>query len=341
MAVLTLNNEEYNKFPEVLRNYASHMFVIKGTGEKTVCEYLLDLRTFFRFYKMRKSGKKITPEEFEKIEIDDITLSDVNSVTSEMIVDFLGYTAIERRNNTTTRNRKLSSLKSFFKFMHDKKHFIDKNPTAEVDSPKKAKTLPKYLSMEEAVRLLETVSSDVESKTRQRDYSIIALFLNTGMRLAELVGLNLESFDSNLEYVKVIGKGNKERLIYLNSAARDAVKKYLSLRLDPRYIRTSDHAFFLSARQQRISPKTVQWMINKYLDLAGLGSRGMSVHKLRHTAATLMYQSGKVDIRVLKDVLGHEQLNTTQIYTHVVSQNLEEAMHSNPLADFTAKPIDK
>ncbi len=338
MAVLTLKNEEFSKFPEVLRNYASHMFVIKGNSEKTVCEYLLDLRTFFRFYKMRKAGKILTPEEFEEIEIDDITLNDVNSVTSEMVVDFLGYSAIDRKNNTTTRNRKLSSLKSFFKFMHDKKHFIDRNPTTEVDSPKKAKTLPKYLTMDEAVRLLEAVSSDIDSKTRQRDYSIIALFLNTGMRLAELVGLNLESFDSNLEYVKVIGKGNKERLIYLNSAAKDAIKKYLSIRLDPRYIRTSDHALFLSSRQQRISPKTVQWMINKYLALAGLGSRGMSVHKLRHTAATLMYQSGKVDIRVLKDVLGHEQLNTTQIYTHVVSQNLEEAMHSNPLADFTAKP---
>ena len=337
MAVLTLKNEEFAKFPDVLKNYASHMFVIKGNSEKTICEYLMDLRTFFRFYKMRKSCKVLSVDEFDALEIDDITINDVNSVTSEMIVDFLSYTAIDRKNNTTTRNRKLSSLKSFFKFMHDKKHLIERNPTADVDSPKKAKTLPKYLSMDESIRLLEAVNSDVESKTRQRDYTIITLFLNTGMRLAELVGLNLQSFDYNLEYVKVIGKGNKERLIYLNSAAKDAVKRYLSIRLDPRYIRTSDKAFFLSSRQQRISPKTVQWMINKYLDQAGLGSKGMSVHKLRHTAATLMYQSGKVDIRVLKDVLGHEQLNTTQIYTHVVSQNLEEAMYSNPLADLTSK----
>ena len=341
MAVLTLKNDEYSKFPEVLKNYASHMHIIKGNSEKTVCEYLLDLRTFFRFYKMTKNGQNLSPDEFEKIDISDITLADVNSVTSEMIVHFLGYTAIDRGNNTTTRNRKLSSLKSFFKFMHGKKHYIDKNPTDEVDSPKKAKTLPKYLTVDEAMRLLEAVKADTESKTRQRDYSIIAIFLNTGMRLAELVGLNLESFDSNLDYVKVIGKGNKERIIYLNNAAKDAVRKYLSIRLDPRYIRTSDHAFFLSKRQQRISPKTVQWVVNKYLDLAGLGSRGMSVHKLRHTAATLMYQSGKVDIRVLKDVLGHEQLNTTQIYTHVISQNLEEAMYKNPLSDYTVKDDNK
>ena len=203
----------------------------------------------------------------------------------------------------------------------------------------KSRTLSKYLTVDEAVALLEAVNSDVESKTRQRDYSIIALFLNTGMRLAELVGLNLESFDPQITQVKVLGKGSKERIIYLNNAARDAVVSYLKIRLDPRYIRTSSHAFFLSARQQRISPKTVQWMVGKYLDLAGLGSKGYSVHKLRHTAATLMYQSGKVDVRVLKDILGHEQLNTTQIYTHLVSRNLEEAMGNNPLSDVILKKM--
>lgn len=335
MAVLTLKSEEFRRFPDVLKTYANHMHVIKGNSEKTVCEYLTDLRTFFRYYKTVKSGISPSPEELEKVDISDITLEDVNSIGYDFVVQFLAYAAIDRHNNSTTRSRKLSSLRSFFKYMHDKKHLIDKNPTVEVDPPKKAKTLPKYLNVEEAVRLLEAVKSDAESKTRVRDYTIITLFLNTGMRLSELVGLNLQSFDSNLDYVKVVGKGNKERLIYLNSAAQESVKKYLTIRLDPRYIRTSDKAFFLSGRQQRISPKTVQWMVNKYLDLAGLGSKGLSVHKLRHTAATLMYQSGKVDIRVLKDVLGHEQLNTTQIYTHVVSQNLEDAMHLNPLSDIS------
>ncbi len=337
MAVLTFKSAEFGKFPDVLKKYANYMHIIKGNSEKTVCEYLMDLRTFFRYYKMSEECSALSPEELENIDISDITLSDVNSVSYDMIIEFLAYAATDRKNNSTTRNRKLSSLRSFFKFMHDKKHLIDKNPTAEVDPPKMAKTLPKYLNIEEAVRLLDTVNSDTESKTRVRDYSIIALFLNTGMRLSELCGLNLQSFDSNLEYVKVIGKGNKERIIYLNPAARDAVKQYLVIRLDPRYIRTSDKALFLSGRQQRISPKTVQWIVNKYLDLAGLGSKGLSVHKLRHTAATLMYQSGKVDIRVLKDVLGHEQLNTTQIYTHVVSQNLEDAMSLNPLADIKRK----
>ena len=157
------------------------------------------------------------------------------------------------------------------------------------------------------------------------------------MRLSELVGLNLESFDSELTTVKVLGKGNKERMIYLNEAAREALQSYIRLRLDPKYIKTSDTALFLSGRQTRISAKTVQWIVYKYLQMAGLGAKGLSVHKLRHTAATLMYQSGRVDIRVLKDILGHEQLNTTQIYTHVVDRNIEEAMSHNPLSEIKIK----
>ena len=157
------------------------------------------------------------------------------------------------------------------------------------------------------------------------------------MRLSELVGLNLQSFTPDLVSVKVLGKGNKERVIYLNDAARGAVSDYIKIRLDPNFIRTGTNAFFLSGRQARISAKTVQWVVYKYLQMAGLGTRGLSVHKLRHTAATLMYQTGKVDIRVLKDILGHEQLNTTQIYTHIVDRNIEEAMENNPLADIKIK----
>ena len=337
MAVLTMKSEEFKTFPSYLKEYASYMTAIRGKAEKTVCEYLLDLRTFFRYTIMIKEGKDLTPEEFEKISISSITFEDIAEVKYETIVSFLGYTAFQRNNNTSTRNRKISSLRSFYKYMCDKKKYIDHNPPEGVDSPQKAKTLPKYLTLEESVRLLETIRADKESKTVQRDYSIVALFLNTGMRLSELCGLNLESFDSDVSYVKVIGKGNKERVIYLNNAARDAIISYLHTRLDPRYIRTSDHALFLSGRQTRISPKTVQFIVHKYLGYAGLGSRGLSVHKLRHTAATLMYQSGKVDIRVLKDVLGHEQLNTTQIYTHVVSTNLEQAMYNNPLSEVIVK----
>ena len=333
MSVLTFKSDEFKTFPAVLRDYANYMVAIKGISEKTVCEYLLDLRTLFRFIIMSERGERLDKKEFEEISISSVTLEDIKRVTPERIIEFLIYAGYDRENSTTTRMRKLSSIKSLFKYLHGKKRLIDTDPTADIDAPKKAKTLPKYLSVEEAVRLLETVKGDGESKTRIRDFAIITLFLNTGMRLSELCGLNLDSLDSELNYVKVLGKGNKERIIYLKKAANDALRAYLKERLDPRFVITSDKALFLSARQQRISAKTVQWVIYKYLDLAGLGAKGLSVHKLRHTAATLMYQSGKVDIRVLKDVLGHEQLNTTQIYAHVVSRNLEDAVDSNPLAD--------
>lgn len=339
MAMLSLKNDnaELKTFPRFLRDYANYLSAVEGKSEKTICEYLLDLRTFFRYMIMIEEDLCLSNEEMENLSIKHLTMDDVKRVDTQLIVNFIAYTRNERYNSTSTRNRKLSALKSFFRHVHNKKHYIDRNPTAEIDGIQKSRTLSKYLTVEEAVSLLNAVNSDTESKTRQRDYSIIALFLNTGMRLSELVGLNLESFDPDITFVKVLGKGSKERIIYLNNAARDAVISYLKIRLDPRYIRTSSHAFFLSARQQRISPKTVQWMVNKYLESAGLGSKGYSVHKLRHTAATLMYQSGKVDIRVLKDILGHEQLNTTQIYTHLVSKNLEEAMDNNPLSDVILK----
>lgn len=340
MSVLRLknDNEEYRTFPRILHEYASYSHAIKGNDEKTVCEYLLDLRTFFRFVLTQKQGLYLTKEEFEAVSISNLDVSDIREITEATIENYLMFASSERLNSASTRMRKVSAIKSFFKFAYVKRHYIDSNPAAEVEAPKKKKALPKYLTAEEAVKLLQTIRNDTESKTVIRDFAIATMFLNTGIRLSELVGLNLQSFKRDLSSMVVLGKGNKERVVYLNDAVRSAIENYLKIRLDPKYIVTSDKAFFLSRRQTRISNKTVQWMIGKYLDLAGLGEKGLSVHKLRHTAATLMYQSGKVDIRVLKDILGHEQLNTTQIYTHLVSENMENAMQNNPLADLKIKP---
>ena len=337
MSVLTLKSEEFKTFPAVLRDYAAYTVTIKGNSEKTVCEYLLDLRTFFRFMISKWNDTEPSFDEFEKISIKQISENDVRRVTQKNIIEYLMYVGYKRDNSPTTRMRKLSALRSFYHYAYTKEHIVESNPTADIDSPKKSSTLPKYLTVEEAVRLLETIRQDNESKTRIRDYAIVVLFLNTGMRLSELVGLNIESIDSEINVVKVLGKGSKERIIYLNKAARAALIDYLKIRLDHKHVRTSSNALFLSGRETRISNKTVQWMVQKYLKMAGLGAKGLSVHKLRHTAATLMYQSGKVDIRVLKDILGHEQLNTTQIYTHVVNRNLEEAVEQNPLSDVVIK----
>ena len=337
MSVLTLKSDEYKTFPPILRQYAEYTVYVKGNSEKTVCEYLLDLRTFFRFMITKWDDLDLPKDEFEQVDIKRIDEEHVKRITQKNIIEYLMFAGFTRENSPTTRMRKLSALRSFFKYAHSKERIIEIDPTADVDAPKKSATLPKYLTVEEAVRLIDTVRSDMESKTRVRDYAIVVLFLNTGMRLSELVGLNLESIDPEVTTVKVLGKGSKERVIYLNKAARGALIDYLRQRLDPKHVRTSSNAVFLSGRENRISNKTVQWMVQKYLKMAGLGSKGLSVHKLRHTAATLMYQSGKVDIRVLKDILGHEQLNTTQIYTHVVDRNIEEAVENNPLADVTLK----
>ena len=337
MSVLTLKSDEYKTFPPILRQYAEYTVVVKGNSEKTVCEYLLDLRTFFRFMITKWDDLDLPKDEFEQVDIKRIDEDHVKRITQKNIIEYLMFAGFTRENSPTTRMRKLSALRSFFKYAHSKERIIEIDPTADVDAPKKSATLPKYLTVEEAVRLIDTVRNDMESKTRVRDYAIVVLFLNTGMRLSELVGLNLESIDPEVTTVKVLGKGSKERVIYLNKAARGALIDYLRQRLDPKHVRTSSNAVFLSGRENRISNKTVQWMVQKYLKMAGLGSKGLSVHKLRHTAATLMYQSGKVDIRVLKDILGHEQLNTTQIYTHVVDRNIEEAVENNPLADVILK----
>ena len=216
---------------------------------------------------------------------------------------------------------------------------IDENPAANIETPKKQKVLPKFLSIEESLLLLDAVKNDRESKSKVRDYAIITLFLNCGMRVSELVGIDMRDVDREFRSLTVTGKGNKQRIVYLNSACRAALSDYYAERTSETYVKANSPALFLSNRYQRLSVKTVQWMVYKYLDMAGLESKHYSVHKLRHTAATLMYQTGQVDVRVLKDILGHEQLNTTQIYTHVSNRSMEAAMENNPLS--SQKPLPK
>lgn len=320
------------EFPSVLRDFMAYKSVIQGCSVKTVEEYMLDLRTFFRFLIASREGLALSGEAFEKIDIRAVDLALAESVTAEDIYSFLMFAGTTRGNQSAAKARKLSALKAFYKYLVSKKHYFEQDPTANIESPKKRQALPKFLTLEESLTLLETVKSDRESTTKTRDYAIITLFLNCGMRVSELVGINLSDLDRELRSVRVIGKGNKERVVYLNDACKEALAAYVRERLSESDSEIKTDALFLSSRNQRISVKTVQWMVYKYLDLAGLGSRHFSVHKLRHTAATLMYQSGNVDVRVLKDILGHEQLNTTQIYTHVSNRNMEQAMSENPLS---------
>ena len=333
---------DMNEFPQPLREFASYKTAIQGCSQKTADEYMLDLRTFFRYLLARERGIDPNSDEFCEIDIRCVDINYIKTVTADKIYDFLLYMGNVRKNMWASKARKLSAIKGLFKFLTIKRGYLDENPAANIEAPKRKKTLPKFLSLEESMLLINAVKNDAESKTRLRDLCIITLFLNCGMRLSELVGINTTDLERELRHVRVVGKGSKERIIYLNNACRTVLYEYLvNVRQTEKYAYVSDKALFLSNRDKRISNKMVQAMVYKYLDVAGLGSKHYSVHKLRHTAATLMYQTGNVDIRVLKDILGHEQLNTTQIYTHVSDKNMMDAMAQNPLAALTDTVADK
>lgn len=326
------NNISVREFSTVIQEYASYKATIQGCSKKTVEEYLFDLRTFFRYLVAREKDIDPKSEEFLQLDVSKVGLEMLGKLHTEDLYDFLSYINTDRDNQWAARARKLSAIRSLYKYLVSKRHYLEYNPTADIDSPKPHKGLPKVLSLDESLRLLEVVEMDKESKYRTRDYAILTLFLNCGIRLSELAGINLNDIDSGYQSMRVTGKGNKERIVYLNEACRTVLQEYMSERKSAKYSHVHDNALFLSRLDQRMSVKTVQAMVYKYLKLAGLESKHYSVHKLRHTAATLMYQSGNVDVRVLKEILGHEQLNTTQIYTHISNEDMERAMTQNPLA---------
>ncbi len=331
-----------SEMPLVVQDFAAYKSGIQNCSPKTVSEYLLDLRTFLRFIVASRENIDPDSENFEKIDISRLDLAFFGSIRTTEIYAFLQYSGTVRKNLWAAKARKLVTVRMLYRYLVNKTHQLAQNPAADIESPKARRTLPKFLTLQESLNLLECIREDKESKNVVRDYAIVTLFLNCGMRVSELVGIDLTDLARDLTTLRVTGKGAKERMIYLNDACRTALAEYLALRLAENGGRAAkEKALFLSTRDQRISVKTVQWMVYKYLEMAGLGDRHLSVHKLRHTAATLMYQQGGVDVRVLKDILGHEQLNTTQIYTHVSSSDMEEAMAHNPLARVTRKDKNK
>lgn len=319
-----------NDASPIIRDYLLYLQVMRGKAIKTIDEYFIDLRTFFRFIKIQKGvvSSSTPPEE---IKIDDIDIELIKTINYSDIDFYMNYLQRDRSNSKTTRSRKISSLKSFFKYLCDRKNLLDKNPVKDLEFPKtRQKKLPKHLTLEQCIELLNSV----DGKHKERDYCIITLFLNCGLRLSELVSLNVTDIRSD-NTVKILGKGSKERIIYLNSACLDAINAYLKVR--PVDGVKDRNALFISNQLKRMSPKTVQALVYKYLEKIGLDSQGYSCHKLRHTAATMMYQHGNVDIRVLKDFLGHENLSTTEIYTHLSSKQIEEAANSTPLSKIKPK----
>lgn len=315
----------------LMKEFLFYLQTIKGRSPSTVDEYFHDLRTFFRFIKIHK-GLVSRGTEFSDISVDDVDLALVSSVTLTDGYEFMNYLDRVRNNSRTSRARKNTSIKSFYAFLTDKKGYLKENPLKNLDRPpqREKNPLPKYLTLEQSIELLNAANTE-DNPFRERDYCILTFFLNCGMRLAELVGMNYTDIRSD-HTAQIIGKGSKKRIIYLNDACMDAYSAYMTVRPADGVRAEDKYALFLSSRRRRISRETVQKLVYKYLEKIGLDAQGYSVHKLRHTAATLMYQHGNVDIRVLKDVLGHENLSTTEIYTHLDSSQIERAAKSNPLA---------
>lgn len=318
--------------PQILLDFLSYHETIKAHSQKTVDEYYLDLRNFFRYIKQSRD-RSLRELNLDEISIMDIDIAFVRSITLTDIYGYLTYLSRDRAQqpnsdktdyglSAATRARKIATLRSFFNYLTQKAHLLEENPVKELDSPKLKKNLPKYLTLDESLELLESV----DGPNRERDYCILTIFLNCGLRISELIGLNLSDIQD--EALRVLGKGNKVRIVYLNDACLAALGRYLAVR---RPITGRDqNALFLSSRNQRVSRSTVHALVKKHLSHAGLDSTQYSTHKLRHTAATLMLQNG-VDVKAVQEVLGHEHLNTTEIYTHIDNEALRVAARANPL----------
>lgn len=325
--------------PPILRDFLTYHETIQGHSKKTVDEYFLDLRTFFRYIKIEK-GRVPRATPLEQIAITDVDLALIRSVTLTDIYAYLSFLSRDRVKNAndpnsrhglevSSRARKVATIRSFYKYLVTKAKLLDESPIQELDSPKIRQTLPRYLTLEESIQLLESIDGD----NAERDFCIITLFLNCGLRISELVGLNLS--DVRGDRLRVLGKGNKERIVYLNAACQAAIEDWLAVRAQSGA--ADPYALFITRRHTRVTKAGIHKMLKTRFTAAGLDSSKYSAHKLRHTAATLMLQNG-VDVRTLQEVLGHEHLNTTQIYTHVDSDALKDAAESNPLGQIKAKP---
>ena len=325
--------KRYSDCPQVLREFLIYHENIMGQSQLTISEYYLDLRMFLRFVKLMRGDMPVNTD-LDTIDIRDVNLDFIREIDTSDVFDFLSYLANDRAVNpessapdygisATARARKLSSIKSFYKYLTARTKQLEENPVAELEYPKLRKSLPKYLTLDQSAALLQAVSGQNE----KRDYAILMLFLNCGIRRSELVGLNLT--DVYEDRIRVVGKGNKERFVYFGSACRKAIDAYLEER---KQIELSDNrALFGSRDKNRISVTAVHRLVKKALLQAGLDSTQFSAHKLRHTAATMML-SGGVDVKTVQEVLGHENLNTTQIYTHIESTELKIAAEANPLS---------
>ncbi|WP_302674359.1 tyrosine recombinase XerC [uncultured Clostridium sp.] len=314
--------------PPLVIDFLNYLETIKGKSPNTISAYKIDLQLFFRFMKVYKNNINDLSLEFGEIDISDIDEKFINTIKLTDIYAFLSFTEKERNNSTYARARKVATLKSFYKFLYGKAKVIIDNPTLELESPKISKRHPVYLTLEQSLQLLSSL--DKSNINYYRDYCILTLFLNCGLRLSELCSIEINKIKNDT--LTIVGKGNKERTIYLNDACVKSINDYLSKRDNSKVPEENKKYLFLSIRNKAINKRTVELLVKKHINTAEILDNNYTPHKLRHTAATLMYKHGNVDIRSLQNILGHENISTTQIYTHIDDDKLREAVRSNPLS---------
>lgn len=318
-----MRQEEIATLPLLVIRYLEYLSAIKSKSDLTVLEYASDLRLFFRYLK-KSRGLVDKSIPLEEIGVSDLSDDIIFNISLNDAYAFLAYCRSERKNNNNARARKAVAIKRFYRYL-EVNGFIDKSPVMHLESPQTKRALPKYLTLEQSITLLDSV----EGKFKERDYCMLTLFLNCGLRLSELIGINISDINFDDNTLRVLGKGNKERTVYLNNACLKAIESYMRVR--PADGLKDRDALFISKQKNRISRQSVQKTVEGCLERSGLAGMGFSTHKLRHTAATLMYQYGNVDPLQLKEILGHENLSTTEIYTHVYDEQLKKAVDSNPL----------
>ncbi len=324
-----MSNQAFADCPQLLRDFLFYMQTIRGRSPKTVEAYHVDLRLFLRYIMFVKILHSDPGLSIDEIDITGLSNNVICSVTLSDVYAYLNYTLSERKNNANTRARKVSALRSFYKYITTKTQFLEENPMKDLEMPSTRRAMPRYLTLEESLELLVNLP---EGKNYERDYCIITLFLNCGMRLSELCGIDVQDIRDNS--LRLLGKGNKERVVYLNDACLNALKQYIKVRKPSK---KEPNALFVSGQGRRITPRRVEQIVQSGLAVSDLDGKGYSPHKLRHTAATLMYQHGGVDIRALKEILGHSNLSTTEIYTHVSDKQIERAASLSPLANVKIK----
>lgn len=323
--IQVLQNDD---LPECLVDFLNYLETIKSKSQNTIYGYKIDIMLFFRFLYLYREKVDQDKVDFDDIKVNDIDDDFIRSIKLRDLYAFLSFTEKYRDNGSYARARKVATLKSFFKFLHGKAKIINENPALELESPKINKRHPIYLTLNQSIHLLESLNT--KDKNYARDYCILTLFLNCGMRLSELCSIQIDKIRDDT--LTIIGKGNKERTVYLNEACLKSINNYISVRDTSKVTEENRKYLFLSSRNLPINKRTVEIMIKKHITNAGFTDEKYTPHKLRHTAATLLYKYGNVDIRSLQSILGHENVSTTQIYTHVDDDDLREAVKSNPLS---------